>query len=77
MVTSIIGGSLIDKHCSAALIKKLATFGEYIEGGSMPPKKLQKKIAEYLEKPAKHTTDPARREERQTLFHRGIESISP
>ncbi len=77
MVTSIINGGLLARFSANALKKKLATFGELLDGKSRVPRdrSLSRSIKRYQEISAKQTTDSSRRLQRERLFIQIISAL--
>jgi hypothetical protein len=77
MITSLIGGDLLNNFSHPDLVKRLVKFGKILDGTARLPKdrKLSRTIRHYQELSEKQTTDVSSREERQKNFIEVISSL--
>lgn len=77
MITSLIGGDLLNNFSHSDLVKRLVKFGKILDGAARLPRdrKLSNTIRHYQELSEKQTTDVSSREERQKNFIEVISSL--
>jgi hypothetical protein len=74
MVTSIIACDLLGQHSESDLTRKLAAFGQILDG-RVAPRTLEETVSAYRDLSTRQTTDVRRREMRQEQFIKAIEAL--